>query len=57
MEGKLKRLYNKPKISKVRLLPEEAVLQNCKTSSGTGAHVDTCISGGAKKCGASTIGS
>jgi hypothetical protein len=33
MEGKAKRLYNKPKISKVRLLPEEAVLQNCKTAS------------------------
>ena len=32
MKEKSKRLYNKPKISKVRLLPEEAVLQNCKTA-------------------------
>ena len=57
MKGKSKRLYNKPKISKVRLLPEEAVLQNCKTSSGTGSKVNTCITGGTKKCIASNVGS
>ena len=33
MEGKSKRLYNKPKISKVGLLPEEAVLAGCKIAN------------------------
>lgn len=37
MEGKSKRLYKKPKISKVGLSPEEAVLQNCKTA-GSGKN-------------------
>lgn len=44
MEGKPKRLYNKPKISKVRLLPEEAVLGNCKTAN-TG-QTSKCDTGG-----------
>ena len=35
MQKKAKRPYKKPEISKVRLVPEEAVLAGCKIS-GTG---------------------
>ncbi len=55
MEGKTKRLYNKPKISKVRLLPEEAVLQNCKTAS-SGSRTK-CNKDAANTCYNKTYGS
>ncbi|RZB30191.1 MAG: hypothetical protein SRB1_02471 [Desulfobacteraceae bacterium Eth-SRB1] len=55
MEGKAKRLYNKPKISKVRLLPEEAVLQNCKAlGSNKGAATNKCSAGA---CNSRLVGS
>jgi hypothetical protein len=55
MEGKAKRLYNKPKISKVRLLPEEAVLQNCKAVGiNRNASTSKCSSGA---CNVSAVGS
>ncbi len=36
MAKKVKKLYEKPHIKKVKLVPEEAVLQACKTGSSGG---------------------
>jgi hypothetical protein len=55
MKGESKRLYNNPKISKVRLLPEEAVLQNCKSlGSNKAAATNKCSSGA---CNSRVVGS
>ena len=40
-----KKIYQKPRISRVRLAPEEAVLTACKTTSGGGG-----IPTGGTKC-------
>ena len=57
MKGKSKRLYNKPQINKVSLLPEEAVLLACKTVSGTDRSDGKCRSGGTRTCQNKTPGS
>jgi hypothetical protein len=54
MGKKSKRLYNKPTISQVRLLPEEAVLQNCKAASATN-RTNQC--GTLAKCSNKDVGS
>lgn len=41
----VKKIYSKPQLKQVKLLPEEAVLSNCKAVAG---------SGGAKKCNCAT---
>ena len=44
MAKKVKKLYEKPHIKKVKLAPEEAVLQACKTGTagGWGASPQRC---------------
>lgn len=37
-----KKIYVKPQIKKVKLLPQEAVLTNCKTDSGGPASTRPC---------------
>lgn len=56
MKGKSKRLYNKPKISKVMLLPEEAVLVNCKVG-GSGSGTKKCYKSPAESCASREYGS
>ena len=36
MAKNIKKLYEKPRIKKVKLVPEEAVLQGCKTFTAGG---------------------
>ncbi|MCZ2844959.1 MAG: hypothetical protein O2U61_00425 [Candidatus Bathyarchaeota archaeon] len=51
-EIKEKKPYGRPQISRVRLVPEEATLQNCKEAGGaTGLGHNKCLSGGCKKTG------
>ncbi|NIM59466.1 MAG: hypothetical protein GTO16_11075 [Candidatus Aminicenantes bacterium] len=52
MTKKGKRLYEKPRIKKVKLVPEEAVLQGCKTfSAGAwGANPPRCTLRGGPQC-------
>ena len=52
MTGKVRKPYEKPGIKEIRLVPEEAVLENCKVNSGDlgpgsicGTGVDCKISG------------
>jgi len=40
-----KKTYRKPGIKQVELVPEEAVLTNCKMGSGT-TYTETCARGG-----------
>jgi len=40
-----KKYYQKPEVKKVALVPEEAVLVNCKTTSGTVKNAARCRSG------------
>jgi len=40
---KSKKLYTKPSIKKVKLVPEEAVLGVCKSDTGAGPNQSTCI--------------
>ena len=42
METNKKRPYRKPQIEEVKLIPEEAVLTNCKTASGRGSTTRAC---------------
>jgi hypothetical protein len=44
MGKELKKLYEKPSIKKVKLVPEEAVLQGCKTftAGGWGSSPQRC---------------
>ena len=52
MEIKEKKPYRMPQISRVRLVPEEATLQNCKEPAGaTGVGSNKCLSGGCKQVG------
>ncbi len=52
MEIKEKKPYRMPQISRVRLVPEEATLQNCKEAGGaTGFGANSCLSGGCKSVG------
>jgi hypothetical protein len=47
MQEKLKdRKYEKPKITKIDLRPEEAVLGNCKMSSVSGPLRSSCTTAG-----------
>jgi hypothetical protein len=39
-----KRSYQKPQIKEVRLIPEEAVLANCKSATGTNSKSPRCRS-------------
>lgn len=49
-EIKEKKPYGRPKISRVRLVPEEATLQNCKEAGGaTGLGANKCLSMGTCK--------
>jgi len=51
-EIKEKKPYGRPQISRVRLVPEEATLQNCKEAGGaTGLGANACLTGGCKKVG------
>jgi len=51
-EIKEKKPYRRPQISRVRLVPEEATLQNCKEAGGaTGFGANSCLSGGCKSVG------
>lgn len=51
-EIKEKKPYRMPQISRVRLVPEEATLQNCKEAGGaTGFGANSCLSGGCKSVG------
>lgn len=52
MKKKAKRSYKKPEVFEVKLTPEEAVLQICKTGAGTGAP-----KGSGTKCRGGTCGS
>lgn len=47
---KTKKPYSKPKIGQVKLVPGEAVLTGCKTTSGVGGKADKCypVSAGCK---------
>jgi len=45
MEANKKKHYKKPQLQEVKLVPEEAVLTNCKTAAGK--HHRSCIH---KKC-------
>ena len=54
MSDKRKKLYRKPQIQQVKLVPEEAVLGGCKTattatasvSQGTGCSQSSCVDNG-----------
>jgi hypothetical protein len=49
---KEKKPYGRPQISRVRLVPEEATLQNCKEAGGaTGLGANKCLTGGCKQTG------
>lgn len=51
-EIKEKKPYRRPQISRVRLVPEEATLQNCKEAGGaTGLGANKCLTGGCKSPG------
>ncbi|MFH1772365.1 MAG: hypothetical protein ABH872_06075 [Candidatus Omnitrophota bacterium] len=39
---KKKKVYQKPQLTKIKLLLEEAVLTGCKTTSGVGGKSDRC---------------
>lgn len=49
-----KKTYKKPRIKKVKLVPEEAVLTNCKTfsSGGWGSAAPRCTFRGGPECSA-----
>lgn len=49
MDGqKTKKPYSKPRLKRVNLRPEEAVLGNCKTAGTSGpSGIGTCINVGA----------
>jgi len=38
--------YQSPSIKKVKLVPSEAVLQSCKTTSQGGPQLSGCLQGG-----------
>ncbi len=42
--------YTPPKITKVRLIVEEAVLAGCKGPSGSGPGFSACLSGAGGPC-------
>ena len=42
METNKKKLYQKPEIQEVKLVPEEAVLTACKTATGRGTSALSC---------------
>lgn len=44
METNKKKHYEKPQLQEVKLVPEEAVLAACKTSSGRGTTTRSCRS-------------
>lgn len=44
METNKKRLYQKPQLQEVKLVPEEAVLVACKTARGRGTTRRSCRS-------------
>ncbi len=54
MAKKVKKTYEKPHIKKVKLVPEEAVLQSCKTfsSGGWGSAAPRCTFRGGPECSA-----
>jgi hypothetical protein len=54
MAKKVKKLYEKPHIKKVKLVPEEAVLQGCKTfnSGSWGVAAPRCTVRGGPQCSA-----
>jgi hypothetical protein len=50
-----KKIYAKPEINKVRLLPKEAVLTNCKRSDGPVSTSEPCNTSG-HRCASSEQG-
>jgi len=42
METNKKKHYEKPQLQEVKLVPEEAVLTNCKTANGLAGGTRTC---------------
>jgi hypothetical protein len=47
----MKKTYEKPKVTRVALKPEEAVLTACKTIAGPGPMQNPCTGpGGARAC-------
>jgi len=52
MAKEVKKLYEKPSIKKVKLVPEEAVLQGCKTftAGGWGSAPARCTFRGGPQC-------
>lgn len=42
MTKKVKKTYQKPQITQVKLVPEEAVLGGCKNAAVTGPFVTPC---------------
>lgn len=50
MKEKTKKVYQKPEITRVRLVPEEAALGGCKTVDQAGENGTTCIDVGEGDC-------
>ena len=48
---RMKKIYRKPEVKEVRLTPEDAVLANCKSPSGTNKQAGRCRSAGNCKSG------
>jgi len=46
----VKKEYSKPKVTRVALKPEEAVLTACKTTSGPGPLKNPCTNPGGTAC-------
>lgn len=51
-----KKIYAKPQINKVKLLPQEALLTNCKRADGPDSATVPCSEGG-HRCATSVQGS
>jgi hypothetical protein len=52
-----KRTYVKPQIKRVKLTIEDAVLTNCKTSTGGAPKNNTCKTAGTGACCKTAVGS
>lgn len=48
----MKKPYQKPKLTKVKLMPEEEVLQTCKRTTSTPGPTSRCRATGCRRAGA-----
>ena len=46
----IRRIYSKPQMEQVQLLPEEAVLANCKGAGQEGRNITSGCGEGGKEC-------